>query len=321
MTTNRQAPAWVEARVAVPTGWHELAAEALAIGPCTTVAVGAHSVASKPPPAQHEYVRTFFPAADDGPDLRAKLQAALDRLAGLTEEPELEGLGIDFLPLPPEDYATSWRKSWRPFRLRRKDRELLVLPAWDRGAEQAPSADLHLWIQPGGSFGSGRHATTRTCMAVLLERIRGGERVLDAGTGSGILAVLARLAGAEEALGFDTDPVSKPAAEELAKENNTSHVQFRTGTLECVASDEGPFDVVLANIYSDVIQAEAARLASVLAPGGWFAFSGCPLHHLEATRAAILAAGLRIDQERLRGRWMTFVGGGKPVPPATISHK
>lgn len=317
MTAPKQAPAWVEARVAVPTGWHEFAAEVLAVGPCTTVAVGAHSVASEPPPPDHEYVRTFFPAADDSPDLRASLQSALDRLAGLTEEPELEGLGIEFLPLPAEDYATSWRKSWRPFRLRRKGRELLVLPAWDRASEETPPADLHLWIQPGGSFGSGRHATTRTCMAVLLERIQGGERVLDAGTGSGILAVLARLAGAGEALGFDTDPVSKPAAEELARENNAAGVQFRTGTLDCVAEDEGPFDVVLANIYSDVIQAEAKHLASVLAPGGWFAFSGCPLHHLEATRAAILAAGLHIERERLRGRWMTFVGGASTSPATT----
>lgn len=300
---------WVEARVAVPLGWHELAAEALALGPCTTVAVGAHSVATTDPPDGHDYVRTFFPAADDGPAMRTEVQAALDRLAQRAAVPELEGLTVEFLVLPAEDYATSWRKTWRPFRLRRGGRELALLPSWDPHADRyRPAADLRLLIEPGGSFGSGRHATTRTCLAVLLERIRGGERVLDAGTGSGILAVVARLAGASECLGFDTDPVSQSAANELAQRNDADRTEFRTGTLDCIQVQEGPFDVLLANIYSDVIQSEAGRLARYLAPDGWFAFSGCPLHHLEATREAIQAADLHIDEERLRGRWMTFVG-------------
>ena len=71
--------------------------------------------------------------------------------------------------------------------------------------------------------------------------------------------------------------------------------------------DEG-FDVVLANIYSDVIQAHATDLRARLRPGGWYAFSGCPVHHREATRAAIEAAGLELEEERIRGRWSTFVG-------------
>ena len=305
---------WVEARACVPLGWHELVAEALAIGPCTTVAIGAHSVATAPPDDGYEYVRTFFRSSADGPDLRAKVQSALDQLAERAQVPELKGLSVDFLVLPAEDYATSWRKSWRPFRLRRGGRELALLPSWDPHADRyRPGTDLRLLIEPGGSFGSGRHATTRTCLGVLLERIRGGERVLDAGTGSGILAVVARLAGAEQCLGFDTDPLSQVAASELARDNGADRTEFRTGTLACIENGEGPFDVLLANIYSDVIQANAASLAQLLSTEGWFAFSGCPLQHLDGTRDAILAAGLQIDEERLRGRWATFVGQHKQV--------
>jgi len=73
------------------------------------------------------------------------------------------------------------------------------------------------------------------------------------------------------------------------------------------ASDRG-FDAVLANIYSDVIQAHARELHERLEPGGWFAFSGCPAHHVEETRRAIEDAGFTIEGTRARGRWHTFVG-------------
>lgn len=300
---------WIEVRVAVPLGWHELAAEALALGPCTTVILGATSIASDPPPEGHDFVRTFFLASDDSPALRERVAKAIGGLAEATGMEELEDLSLEFLPLPAEDYATSWRKSWRPYRLRRGGRELVLLPPWDeRSKAPIPADSLRLVIEPGGAFGSGRHATTRACCGVLLERIQGGERVLDAGSGSGILAVVASLAGAAECLGFDTDPAAQPAAERLALDNHATGANFRTGDLSCVDLDEAPFDVLLANIYSDVIQAQAANLAARLAPDGWFAFSGCPIYHVEPTLAAIEAAGLRVREQRLRGRWMTFVG-------------
>lgn len=300
---------WIEVRVAVPIGWHELAADVLALGPCSTVALGATSIASTPAPDGFDFVRTFFLASDDSPALREQVTTAIDGLAEATGMEELEGLELVFLPLPAEDYATSWRKSWRPYRLRRGGRELVLLPPWDeRSKTPIPADSLRLVIEPGGAFGSGRHATTRTCCGVLLERIQGGERVLDAGSGSGILAVVASLAGARECLGFDTDPAAQPAAERLALDNHASAAKFRTGDLSCVGPDEGPFDVLLANIYSDVIQSQAANLAAHLSPQGWFAFSGCPIFHVEPTLAAIEAAGLRVREQRLRGRWMTFVG-------------
>ena len=302
-------PNWIEVRVIVPLGWHELAAEALALGPCTTVALGATSIASTPPPEGHDFVRTFYLAADDSPALRERVASALGGLAEATGMEELKDLPLEFLPLPAEDYATSWRKSWRPYRLRRGGRELVLLPPWDeRSKTPIPDDSLRLVIEPGGAFGSGRHATTRICCGVLLERIKGGERVLDAGSGSGILAVVANLAGAGACLGFDTDPAAQPAAERLARDNHAEQASFRTGDLSCVDPSEGPYDVLLANIYSDVIQAQAANLASRLSPDGWFAFSGCPIFHVKPTLAAIEAAGLRVREQRLRGRWMTFVG-------------
>ena len=291
---------WTEVRVLVPEGWQELAAEALAFGPCTSVAFGRPSLAADAAPAGFEYVRTFLPSTNDSPALRDELTARLCALAESTGAEELAKLRVEFKELPPEDYANSWKKSWKPFRAKR----LCVLPSWSTAKPRAE--DRVLKLEPGGAFGSGRHATTRTCLFVLQERLRGGERVLDAGSGSGILAVTAALLGALDVAGFDIDPTAETYANALARDNGVeARCRFTTGGFEHLS---GTYDVVLANIYSDVIQLHARDLAAAMAPGGWFAFSGCPMHHADATRAAITAAGLHVEEERVRGRWHTFVG-------------
>jgi len=299
---------WTEVRVLVPLGWQELVAETLAVAPCSSAAFGRPNLGVDPAPEGFEFVRTFLPDHADSPELRQAMSERVKVLAERTGSPELEALELTFKPLPPEDYATSWKKSWKPFRVA----PLCLLPPWDERAVRG--GEIRLTIEPGGSFGSGRHATTRTCLRLLTRCILGGERVLDAGCGSGILAVAATLLGAESAFGFDIDPVSEVAASRLAEDNGVAErCRFLTAGFECLESvAAGPFDVVLANIYADVIAEHAGTLRSVLAEGGWFAFSGCPAHHAAATEAAILASGLRLAETRVRGRWHTFVGGSGP---------
>ncbi len=294
---------WTEVRVCVPRGWQELVAEALALSPCTTVSVGNPCVDQEPPPEGAVFIRTFFQTRDDAPLLRTQIRASLEQLVAAVEDPEFKTLSVRFMVLPPEDYASSWKESWKPFRVL----DLAVLPSWYEGTTR-PS-DCILKLDPGGSFGSGRHATTRTCLKILQERIKGEERVLDAGSGSGILSVSAALLGAREVIGFDIDDSSHDYGSRLAFDNEVeARCSFRHGGFEVLAPSEGGFDVVLANIYSDVIAEHAHSLALRLAPSGWFAFSGCPSHHIEFTRSAIQSAGLLIEEERQRGRWMTFVG-------------
>lgn len=297
-------PGWTEVRVDVPVGWHELVAEALAVGPCTTVALGTTSIAAERPPPGHEVVRTFVHASEDTSALRAALQERLDALVAAVRDPDLQDLRAVFKVLPAEDYATSWRKSWRPFRVGR----LVLLPPW---RDEAPprNGDVRLSIEPGGSFGSGRHATTRTCLRVLDRQIKGGERVLDAGSGSGILSVAAVLLGAESSIGFDIDPAARFAGEALAEGNGArDRCTFRRGDFGCLTPSDTGFCVVLANIYADVLQDRARDLAARLAPDGWFAFSGCLIDHRDPVVSAIEEAHLRIEAELRRGRWITFVG-------------
>ncbi len=296
---------WTEVRVVVPDGWGELIADLFAASPFTGVAFGPSSFATEPAPDDHGYLRAYVPHDFDNGELRSGIRTALDELAKRTGCEELKNMTLRFQPLPEEDWANSWKKSWRAFRCG----DLAVVPRHFEGELRA--TDRRLTLDPGGVFGTGRHATTRTCLKVLQERLQGGESVLDAGCGTGILAAGALLFGARHVLGFDIDPSAPSHFAELMGDNDLGdRATFRLGGFE-VLEDRETFDVVLANIYSDIISEHAADLAARLSPDGWFVFSGCPVHHSCETRASIEMAGLTIDEEHVRGLWHTFVGHRK----------
>lgn len=293
---------WIEVLVEVPIGFGELVAERLATGPCDSAVIGEGD--DLPAAASgREWVRSALALADDSESARASIRRELAELAGSTGLQELAGLAPVFRALADEDWSAAWRKSWRPFRV---GRLCVVTPDWEG---QPRPGERRLALVPGGTFGTGRHATTRTCMRLLQERVPAGARVLDVGTGTGILAVTSVLFGAGSALGFDIDPASRPAALELARENGVAaSCEFRRGGFEVLAPDDTGFDVLLANLYSDLIQRHAGELEQRLKPGGWFAISGCPVHHLDATRKALEAAGLPVGGVHARGRWNTLEG-------------
>lgn len=306
MPPRPSAKTWTEIRVVVPDGWGELVADLFADAPFTGVAFGPSSFATEPAPDGHGYLRAFVPADFDTKELRADVRTSLDDLAARVGMPELEDMPVRFHQLPAEDWANSWKKTWRAFRCG----DLAVVPRHFKGTLRP--TDKRLILDPGGVFGTGRHATTRTCIKVLQDRLRGGESVLDAGCGTGILAAAALRFGARSVLGFDIDPSAPSHFAELMHDNQLS-ADFRLGGFEVLQPNE-TFDVVLANIYSDIISKHAKDLAARLtshAQGGWFAFSGCPVHHSRETRACIEQAGLVIEEERVRGLWHTFVGHRK----------
>ncbi|HVS19783.1 MAG TPA: 50S ribosomal protein L11 methyltransferase [Planctomycetota bacterium] len=300
---SKRPPAWTEVSVVAPLGWCELVAEALALGPCTSVAFGAPSLGSEAAPEGSEHVRTYVPEAEDTPELRARLTAVLAALAERTGAEELAGLAPRFRHLPPEDYASSWRKSWRPFRV---GDLAVVSPDW-RGTPRA--RDRVLRLEPGGAFGTGRHPTTRACLRFLQGWPLDGARVVDAGTGSGLLAVAAVLWGAREAFGFDVDPHAVPYAEALADGNGVAErCRFVAADVGCLEAERESFDALFANLYADLILAHAGALARALRRGGRFAVSGCVRERRAEVEAALAAAGLEVRARSTRGRWDAFEG-------------
>lgn len=307
---------WTEVRVLVPEGWLELVGQALAELTEGGAAFGRPSLGTEPAPEGFDHVRGYLPDRDDTPGRRGAILLELARLAEATGAPELADLRVEFRALPPEDYATSWRKTWKPFRVGR----LCILPPGDE--RELRAGDLRLVLEPGGAFGSGRHVTTRECLRAAQERTRPGQRLLDAGSGSGILAVAGVLLGAESARGFDVDPNARPYAEALARENGVAdRCTFVTCGFEALDGSVEPFDGVLANLYADVLCAESGRIARALRPGGWFAWSGCESRHATRVLEAISRCDLLLDEMRIRGRWHTFVGSRAPRGPVATSSR
>lgn len=293
-------PAYTEVQVLAPAGWHELVAEALAVERCTGVAFGPRSLASEPAPEGRTWVRAFFEERGDERALRELLARRLAGLAAAAGAPELEGLAAVFRRLPPEDWAETWRKVWRPMRV---GRVAVVSRGWP-GALRPD--DVRLELEPGAAFGTGRHATTRACLRGLQARMRPGASILDAGCGSGILSVAAALLGAGRVVGFDVDPTAVAHSVDLARENRAlDRCTFLCGGFERIPG--GGFDGVLANLYSDLVREHARDLAAALAPGGWAVVSGCRSDARDAVRTALDAAGLELQSLETRGRWDAFV--------------
>ena len=162
-----------------------------------------------------------------------------------------------------------WEREWlKDFRPMRFGRRLWVVPA---GQQPEGPAAAHLELDPGLAFGTGTHATTALCLEWLDAHVQGGERVLDYGSGSGILALAALKLGASAAVAFDIDPQALIATRENAAKNGLSGKITVAEHAERIA---GPFDIVLANILAGPLVELAPRLAPMARTGGDLVLAG-----------------------------------------------
>jgi len=165
-------------------------------------------------------------------------------------------------------HLDGWRTWASP---RRAGRRIVVQPAW-HDPDETPGRDLVVRVDPGRSFGSGSHASTRLVLALLEDRLRGGERVLDVGCGSGVLSVVACRLGAASATALDIDPAAVAATRANAAANGVAG-QVEAST-RAVAAQSGAFDVVVANIGLRVLCELAPALRARLAPDGVLVLAG-----------------------------------------------
>lgn len=211
--------------------------------------------------------------------------------------------------LPDADWKNSYREHFRAWTFGR----LHWVPVWEKGTFRPPSGHSVLWLDPGLAFGTGNHETTRLCIERLVEfetALKGGAgaaaslRMVDAGCGSGILALSASLLGFGEVCGFDNDPEAIRVSRENAGLNGLSgRVRFETSGLpEGLAGARA--DVVAANIQSDVLARHSGALAASVAPGGLLAMSGILASEIADVRRAFTSAapGWASDS-RVMGEW------------------
>ncbi len=202
-----------------------------------------------------------------------------------------------------EDWAKRSQQNLTPITVGR----ITVTPPWfaDASHAQAAAADLTVTILPSMGFGTGHHATTRLCLAALQSLEVQGRRVLDVGTGSGVLAIAAAALGASEVLGIDFDPDAIiNARENLDLNPSITGVRFETVDVRDAAQPTA--DIVLANLTGAVLVQNAARLRAAVAPGGTLIVSGLQTHEHADVLAAFAGASVQRQDDELDWMALTF---------------
>jgi len=214
----------------------------------------------------------------------------------------------------------NWAEAWKShFGITRVGRRLVVVPAWH---EYSPEPDdVVIVLDPGMAFGTGLHPTTQMCLMAVEDRLRPGTRVLDLGTGSGILALAAAKLGAADVLALDTDAVAVTAARaNVAANRAEAMIRVEPGSIETLSSET--FDLILANILAPVIiRLVEGGLASHLRPGGLLVAAGIIAEQAPAVLAALTAAGLTLAEQRQVGDWVTVIARGQQAIEITTGLK
>jgi ribosomal protein L11 methyltransferase len=209
------------------------------------------------------------------------------------------GFSFDYLYLAERDWNESWKKRFIPIDVGDK---LSIIPPW----ETVRDGRIPLIIDPGMAFGTGHHETTKTCL-MLIERYTSGSRgetFLDIGTGTGILAIAASKLGFASVAAVDIDPLAVRASVRNVHLNDSSNVLIKEG---CITAVTGAFDMIAANLMSEVLIAIAPEIASRLNHGGIVLLSGMLLGQENDVLKAMGAAGIRPFEKVIDGRWISLI--------------
>ena len=211
---------------------------------------------------------------------------------GIEAELELEGMNED-------DWAESWKQYYKPVPLGR----VTIVPAWEK--YEAKDGEIIIRMDPGMAFGTGTHETTRLVIRLMQDILQGGERLLDVGTGSGILSICASKLGAKSCNAYDIDPMAvKVARENVAADGCTNITVGVSDLLRGVDLSEGKYDFCVANIVSDIIIRMLPDVKSYVKSGAPLILSGIIGERADEVREAVLSHGFTVEKEIRENDWV-----------------
>ena len=208
-------------------------------------------------------------------------------------------------PVKREDWSQSWKRHFHPIEVSNR---LLVKPEWEE--VKAKSGQIVVTLNPGLSFGTGHHPTTLFCLKQLAEHAPNNEQrsFLDAGSGSGILAISAAKLGYSQIVAWDFDPQAVRVARENAKQNNLDgELSFDVKDLTRMTTAGQKFDVICANLIYDLLIDESEKLISWTASDGCLILAGILKEQFSLVRDTFCRAGMKMIDNEVCGEWCSGV--------------
>ena len=239
-------------------------------------------------------ISIFVPEEKNLSEYIAFIDAKLASLS-IAFEKEIEGM-------EEENWADSWKKYFKPIKLGR----VTIVPAWE--SYDAEDGEVIIKIDPGMAFGTGTHETTRLVMKIMQDAVRGGERVLDVGCGSGILAITAAKLGARSCNAYDIDPVAVKVARENAEIAGCDNITV--GTSDLLAGVErisGGYDLCVANIVADIIIRMLPDVHTYLNPSAPIILSGIVAERENDIKNAAAGHGYGVVRVERENDWVAMM--------------
>ena len=199
-----------------------------------------------------------------------------------------------------EDWANNWKADYKAFRI--SDR-IIICPSWED--VQVDDGSKIVYLDPGSAFGTGTHETTSMCAELLDKYLKPEDKLLDLGTGSGILAIIAAKLGCNDIEAVDIDRLAVDVAKDNCDKNDCDFIRCYTGELKDVR--ETGYDIIVANIIADVICAIAADVPSKLKDDGIFMCSGIINTKAARVEKALDKAGFDIVEKNEKHDWMAYI--------------
>ncbi len=239
-------------------------------------------------------VSLFVPEEKSFPEYKAYIDARLTSL-GISYEISIEGMNE-------EDWSESWKQYYKPVPLGK----VTIVPAWEK--YDAKDDEIVIKMDPGMAFGTGTHETTRLVIKIMQDLIHGNERLLDIGTGSGILSICASKLGAGSSNAYDIDPVAVKVARENALADGCTNITVGVSDLlHGVDLSGGKYDICVANIVSDIIIRMMPDIGDYLTDEAPLILSGIISDRCDEVKECAEKYGFKIIREERENDWVALL--------------
>ena len=252
---------------------------------------------------------SFFVEDEEGKDVNVIVEEAKAVLDGLRETMDIGTGTITLSQTEDIDWINNWKKYFHQFTID----DLLVVPSWEEIREEDKGKKI-LRIDPGTAFGTGMHETTQLCIRAIKKYLTNGASILDVGTGSGILGIVALMYGADHIKATDLDPMAVEAVEDNLNKNNTPKDKFELKIGNIIDDDETKawageesYDIIVANILHFVLKEVTPNIKPLLKKGGIYITSGIIDDKEDYMLDVMKENGMEVLEVNHQGEWVGIV--------------